>query len=221
MSTVLLDVDGTLVDSMYLHVLTWTQALAEAGHPRAGNFVQRQIGKDGDLMIEAFLGKALAGEIGGDLNTRRDALYLAQRDQLRPLPGAVQLVVDLVERGITVVLATSSSPEQRDLLLEVLNLPVEVAAVTDSDDVGTAKPAPDLLQVAMKKVNADPANTVMIGDAVWDIHSSKRAGIPAIGLLTGGLSAQELLEAGAVAVYDDAEALRHALGTPALEGLIA
>jgi HAD superfamily hydrolase (TIGR01509 family) len=206
MTAVLLDVDGTLVDSTYLHVVTWARALAEHDRTVPQARIHRAIGMGGDKMLGWLLGE-VSEELGESMSVRHRELFLAERARLRPLPGARDFVAELVHRGLPVVLATSAAPPERDALLEALALEVQVAAVTDAGDVDESKPEPDLLQVALDRVGSEPESAVMIGDARWDIEAAKRAGVTGIGMLSGGISESELLAAGAARVYEDPAAL--------------
>lgn len=212
----LFDIDGTLVDSTYVHATTWTSALREHGITVACARVHRGIGMGGDRMLEWLLGADQAAEVGPTASARHRELFLEQADGLSPLPGARELIAHLVERGAVVVLASSAAPPERDALLAALDLPVEVAAVTDAGDVEESKPHPELLEVALARVGGQARGSTMVGDALWDMEAAARAGVTGVGVLTGGLAAEELRLAGASAVYEDPLSLLASLASSPL-----
>lgn len=201
--TVLFDIDGTLIDSNYLHIDAWSRAFAAVERPIAAWRIHRGIGMDGDLLVEELLG-ADAAELGGRASDIHSRLYRDMSARLRPLRGARELVRHLARDGRRVVLATSAPQDELELLLPVLDLGDSVDVVTSSADADIAKPAPDLLQVALERADTAPGDAVMIGDSVWDMRAARRAGVRGIGVLTGGVGAAELQEAGADAVFRDA-----------------
>jgi HAD superfamily hydrolase (TIGR01509 family) len=206
MSALLLDVDGTLVDSTYVHVTTWGQALAEVGCPVPCARIHRAIGMGAPLLLRWLVGND-AERIEEEATKRHRELFLEQAPGLRPLPGARELVAHCVELGLRVVLATSAEPAEREALLRALDLPVPVHAVTDAGDVELPKPEPDLVLVALQRAGARPDEAVMVGDARWDMEAARRAGVLGVGVQTGGLARIELLQAGAAEVFEDPAAL--------------
>ncbi|NLU83392.1 HAD family hydrolase [Rhodococcus sp. HNM0569] len=202
-SAVLFDIDGTLVDSNYQHVDAWTRAFEDVDHPVAAWLVHRAIGMDGSRLLEVLLPDA-----DDAIRDRAKDLHLSYYEQhaqrLRPLPGARDLVAHLAEAGVAVVLASSSSREELAILREVLDVDAHVAAVTNASDVETAKPRPELVAVALGKVGVAASAAVLVGDAVYDMAAAVRAGVPAVGVLSGGIGADELTVTGASAVFDDA-----------------
>ncbi|MBN9187126.1 HAD family hydrolase [Microbacterium sp.] len=204
-TTVLFDIDGTLVDSNYLHVDAWDRALVAVDHPVDVWRIHRGIGMDASRMLSELVGDDDAlQERAKDEHAR---LYADMADRLRPISGARDLLRELSRRGLTVVLATSAPQEELDALLAVLDLDEPVDAVTSAEDVDDAKPAPDVVGRALEKAGAAASEAIMVGDAVWDIESAGRAGVTAVAVLTGGSSADQLRDAGAVAVYDDVASL--------------
>lgn len=210
-AAVLLDVDGTLVDSNYLHVFAWLDAFIEVGHPVAAWKVHRAIGMDAALLLAELLGEDAdrLGESAESAHTRR---YAELAHDLAVLPDARELIDTLAHGGITVVLATSAPPAELDRLRKVLDVEQDLTAVTDADEVNTAKPAPDIVSVALAKARVAPDKALFVGDSVWDVKAAAAAGVACIGVRSGGISAEELLQAGAIAAYDDAAALRAAVG---------
>lgn len=217
---VLFDIDGTLVDSNYLHVAAWSAAFADVGHPVDAWRIHAAIGMDSDLLIERLLGEA-STSIGDKASELHEKYYLASADSLRVLAGARELVHALAESGLQVVLATSAPESELEKLRAVMRLESAVAEITSGEDVDSAKPAPDIVQVALKKARAEPTGAIMVGDSVWDVAAAVSAGVPCIGLLSGGTSAHDLREAGAIEVYDDPADLLVKLSASALTTLAA
>ena len=217
---VLFDIDGTLVDSNYLHVVAWTQAFRTVKHPVDGVRIHRGVGMGSDELLDSLLGSELATTLGDRLRDEHRENYARMRDQLRPFDGARELVA-AVGRRATAVLATSASSEELDALLEVLDLGSAVAAVTSAKDVEAAKPHPDLVEVALDRAGVGPDRAVFVGDTVWDVEASGRAGVTCVGVLSGGISEAELRDAGAVAVYPDAGAILADLDRSPLKAVLA
>ncbi|MFD1721766.1 HAD family hydrolase [Amnibacterium endophyticum] len=206
---VLLDIDGTLVDTNYLHIDAWSRALEEVGRPAAAWRIHRAIGMDSGRLLQDLLGDDV-DRLGDDAKARHGEHYGRDRDRMRAFDGAQDLLRTLAERGFQVVLATSAPQEEFDALMDVLQPGDTVATVTTAQDVETAKPEPDVVRVALERAGVDADRAVMVGDSVWDVESAKRAGVRCIGVRSGGVSAAELRQTGAVEVYDDAgELLRH------------
>ena len=218
-SAVLFDIDGTLVDSNYLHVESWGHAFATLGVPVDQWRIHRCIGMDSDRLLEAMLGDRL-GELGARAKDLHSEYYRELADRLRPFDGARQLLSTLAARGVVVVLATSAPEDELAVLRRVMEVDDHVAHMTSSADVGTAKPEPDLIEVALEKVGAEADDAILVGDTIYDVIAASRAGVRTIGLLSGGVSGAELLGAGAVAVYDDAAALLAELEASPLAGLL-
>lgn len=200
---VLFDIDGTLVDSNYLHVHAWLEAFDEENLPVSAWRIHRCIGMDGTTLV-----RTLSGDAGQDVLDRlKDAhsrFYKENSALLEPLPGARDLLRRVAATGLQVVLATSAPDDELTMLREVLDCDDVVAAVTSSADVDTAKPKPDIVQVALDRAGVGAQDAVFIGDAVWDCEAAGRAGVVSIGLLSGGVSRGELREAGASDVFEDA-----------------
>jgi HAD superfamily hydrolase (TIGR01509 family) len=201
-AAVLFDIDGTLVDSNYLHVHAWYRAFAEVGVNVDAWRIHRSIGLDGDTLVAT-----LAEDADDDTRARAKDLnsqyYKELASLLRPLPGARGLLEAVEKLGVQVVLATSAPEDELDILREVLDCDHLVSAMTSSADVDTAKPRPDIINVALERAGVNAAHAVFVGDAVWDVEACKRAGVVTIGLLSGGVSKCELEEAGAHQVFDD------------------
>jgi HAD superfamily hydrolase (TIGR01509 family) len=206
---VLFDVDGTLVDTTYLHTVCWWQALRQRGEDVPMARIHRAIGMGSDKILDALLDDH---DPGRDDETRaaHGALYAQYWDRLRPQPGAADLLRACAGRGWTVGLASSAAPPEFAVLRRVLDVDDVVAGATNSGDAEESKPDPDIVQAALSRTGLQPANVLFVGDAVWDVYAAARLDIPCIGLTCGGIDSAELTEAGAVAVYrDPADLLAH------------
>jgi HAD superfamily hydrolase (TIGR01509 family) len=207
-----LDVDGTLVDTNYQHALAWYRAFRSLGETFPIWRIHRRIGMGGDQLVAALGGDGLEERIGDEVRKRwvREADPLMAEVAL--LPGARELIVALKDRGHRVVLASSGKPHHVDRGLDMLDVRSIVDGWTTSEDVESTKPAPDLLQVALKKIGEPvDAPSVVVGDSVFDVEAARNAGMPAIVVRSGGFGDDELREAGAVAIYDTPADLMAAL----------
>ena len=208
----LFDLDGTLLDSVYQHVLAWHEAL-EAEHIELSIWrIHRRIGMSGGLFVKALgreLGTSISQEQAERLQKAHADGVLKRLDQIRPLPGARELLASLSALKVPWAIATSSSAKTAGPTTAMLGLPAGTPIVT-RDQVSFAKPNPDLFLAAAERLGADPRECFVIGDSVWDLLAARRAGAPGIGLLSGGYGKEELEEAGPYRVYDDpADLLAH------------
>lgn len=207
-----LDVDGTLVDSNYHHALAWYRALRGLGETFPVWRIHRLIGMGGDQLVTALGGEDVERRIGDEAREKWVEEFDELVDEVAPLPGARELLVAIKERGHRLVLASSGKPQHVDASLDLLDARDVADAWTSSGDVEASKPAPDLLQVALAKLGAPAgADSVLIGDSVWDVESATKAGMPTIVVRSGGFGDDELREAGAVALFDTPEDLLGAL----------
>jgi HAD superfamily hydrolase (TIGR01509 family) len=204
---ILFDVDGTLVDTTYLHAVCWWEALRQHDADVPMATIHRAIGMGSDKLLDHLLGPDRDKNQDEKLSEAHDILYGAWWERLRPLPGAADLLRACAERDLTVVLASSAKENELGQLRRVLDADDVIHAATSSSDAKQSKPAPDILQAALDQSDVDAANCVFVGDAVWDVQAAAKLDIPCIGLTCGGTSAAELTEAGAVATYDDPAAL--------------
>ncbi len=196
----LLDVDGTLVDSNYLHVMAWQQALRDTGDDAPAAFIHRAIGLDAQKLLDAITAEAPKRQRDRIIQRHADH-YEQLAPRLRTLPGARDLLRALHERGVRVVLATSAPQSEVDRLLATLDADDWIDEVTTGEDVSTAKPEPELFDVAVERAGVRAARCLAVGDARWDMIAAGRAGITAVGVETGGTARETLVEAGAAAVY--------------------
>jgi HAD superfamily hydrolase (TIGR01549 family) len=206
LEAVLFDVDGTLVDSNYLHIEAWAHAFADVGAPVDSWRIHRSIGLDSAKLLDSLLGdrRDELGDRAKDLHSR---YYEELWPRLRAFDGARDLIRRVHESGVRVVLATSAPENELDELRRVLDVDDLLFAVTNADDVETAKPEPDIIAVALEKAQTDAAAAVMVGDATWDAVAAGKLGVPSVSVRSGGVSEGELRDAGAVAVYDDVSAV--------------
>ena len=197
---VLLDVDGTLVDSSYVHTLAWWQALRQHGRTVPMARIHRAIGLGSDRIVEHLLGEHHSGDDAAVVASH-GALVAAWHDRLVPLPGARDLLRRCHEAGLVVVLSTSAGARDVAALRAVLDADEYVDEVTTSADAERSKPDTDILDAALQRIDVPAEDCVFVGDAVWDVEAARRAGMPCVGLECGGTSAHELREAGAVGVW--------------------
>jgi HAD superfamily hydrolase (TIGR01509 family) len=203
---VLFDIDGTLVDSNYLHVYAWQRAFAEQEIRVEAWRIHRSIGMDGSTLVKDLSEGADSG-IQQRLTELHGRHYKGVADLLRPLPGAQSLLRRVAELGLQVVLASSAPESELSTLRQVLDCDDVVSHVTNSEDVDTAKPQPDIIAVALDRAGVTADNAVFVGDAVWDVEACVRAKVRCIGLLSGGTGRDELRNAGAIEVFEDAKEL--------------
>ena len=208
----LFDLDGTLVDSVYQHVLAWREALESGGIHLAVWRIHRQIGMSGGLFINALLretGHTVSAEEAERLQQVHTEAFSRYASQVRPLPGAEELLAYLTDSGVPWAIATSGRMESAKLSLKLLGLNEDVPVIT-RDLVRHAKPDPDLFLAAAEKLGVEISDSVVVGDSIWDLLAARRARALGVGLLSGGYGREELERAGAYRVYNDpADLLRH------------
>jgi HAD superfamily hydrolase (TIGR01509 family) len=202
----ILDIDGTLVDTNYQHALAWYRAFKAYDVIVPVWRIHRHVGMGGDHLIAALTDQATEDRLGDDIRAAEKKLYAELIDEVEPMEGSAALVADLKERGTRVVLASSAKEEEVDHYLDLLGVRDAVDGWTTSADVEATKPEPDLVAAAIEKAGGGAA--VMVGDSIWDCEAATRAGIPTIGVLTGGFARAELEERGAAAVFESVEELR-------------
>jgi HAD superfamily hydrolase (TIGR01509 family) len=196
---VLFDVDGTLADTNYLHVLAWRRVFLEQGEPEVTSArIHRLVGMGSDELLETLFGRPRP-----ELKPERERHFDALKSEIRAFPRAGDLLRALHDRGVRVVLATSAEKSDLEALLKAIDADDAIDAVTSAGEVEQAKPAPDLFCEALDAAGTAPGATVVVGDTVWDVKAAARAGLPCVAVLTGGISRAELEDAGAVAVYGD------------------
>jgi HAD superfamily hydrolase (TIGR01509 family) len=200
---VVLDVDGTLMDTNYLHTEAW--AFEKAGYRVPREKVHKQVGKGAELLIHEFVDDDDAVE---EIQNLHSEFYQGFQKFGHPLPGAKELLSSLKERGYQVWFVTSAKDEELEHHMQELEAEDNIAGVVNSSSVDNAKPAPDIFEEALRRAGTTAEETVALGDAIWDVRSAKDAGIRTVAVLSGGaFHTQDLEEAGAVAVYEDCAAI--------------
>jgi HAD superfamily hydrolase (TIGR01509 family) len=215
---VLFDIDGTLVDSNYLHVHAWQRAFSDEGLAVESWRIHRRIGMDGSKLVDELVPdvSAAAADRLKDLNSR---YYKELTGLLRPLPGALALLDTVAQMGLQVVFATSAPEDELAILRKVLGRDDIVSAVTSSGDVETAKPEPGIVEVALKRADVGADRAVFVGDSVWDVRAARRAGVSCICVESGGIDRRLLEEEGAIAVFETPGDLADHLGDTPITAL--
>ncbi|MBA3489620.1 MAG: HAD family hydrolase [Longispora sp.] len=206
-SGVLFDVDGTLVDTTYLHAVTWWGALRQAGHDVPMSRIHPAIGMGADKILDFLLGSDRDRSNDEAMTAGHSSRYGDYWTRLRPLPGATDLIRACVDRGLQVVLATSASQEELAALRAALGADEFITAATSADDASESKPAPDILEVALHKSGLKAHEVAFVGDSIWDVHAANRLEIPCVALTCGGTCERDLREAGAIAIYSNPKEL--------------
>ena len=200
----LFDLDGTLVDSVYQHVLAWHEVLGRAGMELSVWKIHRRIGMSGGLFVNALLretGLRLSAEDAGRLRSQHADAFVRRMGDVRPLPGARDLLGRLTQLKVPWAIATSGSPATAGPAIAMLG--VDPPAVITREDVARAKPDPDLFLAAADRLGVDILQSIVVGDSVWDLLAAQRARSLGVGVLSGGYGREELQQAGAYRVYDD------------------
>ena len=217
---VLFDIDGTLVDTNYLHVHAWQRAFTETGLDVETWRVHRRIGMDGATLLGELIPDA-SDDTAARAKELHSRFYREMADLLKPLPGARHLLEVVAATGLQVVLATSAPEDELELLRKVLDREDVYSAITSSEDVGTAKPRPDIVAVALERAGVVPDDAVFVGDTVWDVRAAARAGVPCICVESGGIDRMRLDDEGAVAIFEDPRDLADRLDDSPIGRLVA
>ena len=199
---ILYDVDGTLVDTNYLHVVAWSRALRANGHHVPMRKLHQTVGQGSDRFVETVLGHE-----DGDVADAHTDFYGPFLHELQPFEGAADLLRRTKKAGLAVVLATSASAKEAQHLRDALAADDAIDEVTSKDDVEQSKPDPDIVQTALDKAGLSAGDALFVGDTVWDVEAAKRAGLDCVAVLTGGIPESDLRAAGAIAVYRDVKHL--------------
>jgi HAD superfamily hydrolase (TIGR01509 family) len=197
-SAVLVDVDGTLVDSNYFHTVAWWRAFQAAGESVAMSRIHPLIGMGSDMMLDALFGEQRPGM--SDAHSRE---FKPFKRELRAFPEAGRFLAELSKRGARVVLATSSKESDLEEALEAIGAGDAVSEVVHGDMAEASKPSPDIFGTALDNFGLDRERTIVVGDTRWDLEAAASAGLECVAVLTGGSTRHDLEEAGAVAVYED------------------
>jgi HAD superfamily hydrolase (TIGR01509 family) len=217
-STAILDIDGTLVDTNYQHTISWARAFAQHDIVVPLWRIHRHIGMGGDQVVRALCGEETEEQLGDEIRDAEGELYMELIDEVRPMEGARELILALRNRGHRVVLASSARSDEVNHYLDMLDAREIADGWTTSADVERTKPAPDLVHAALELVDDGAGSAVMVGDTPWDVKSAAEAGVETIAVITGGFSEQELSEAGAVAVFESVADLLERIDTTRLRG---
>ena len=210
---VIFDVDGTLVDSVDLHARAWQRTLAKWGHDVPFETVRSQIGKGGDELMPVFLSPEEVERDGKTISKERDALFKAEYlDQVRPFPGVADVVRALLDRGVKVALGSSGKDEEVEHHKRLTGIDGMGVVQTTSEDAEKSKPHPDIFVAALKKLGLPAGDVVAVGDTPYDAEAAVRAGITPVGVLCGGVAAEDLQKAGCVALFRDPADLLGRLG---------
>jgi HAD superfamily hydrolase (TIGR01549 family) len=201
-TAVLLDIDGTLIDSNDAHAEAWVQALREHDIPAEMSRIRPLIGKGGDKLLCEVARLEEDSPFGKRITRRKKDLFEQRLSRLMPTVGARRLLEFLLEQGVTLVVATSADDREREQLLTQAGVHDLIQLNATKDDAGESKPDPDIVQAALARARSHPDTTVMIGDTPYDIEAAERAGLATIALRCGGYWSDEDLR-GAIAVYDD------------------
>ena len=206
-TTVVLDIDGTLVDTNYQHAIAWHRALRAHGHTVQVWQIHRHIGMGGDQIVAALIGEEGERAYGDAIRAAEGEAYGELIGEVQAMHGASELLREMHEDGASTILASSAKAGEVEHYLDLLDARGLVEGWTTAADVERTKPEPDLVHAALEKASAD-SPALMIGDSTWDVKAAKAAGIPTLAVLTGGFSEAELREAGAAEVIKSIGALR-------------
>lgn len=217
---VLFDVDGTLVDSTYFHTVAWWLSFRQAGHTVPMARIHRSIGMGGDKLVAHAIGREVDEDEEQILKDGHDAIFSTYWPHLVRFEGARELVARCHAAGAVVVLASSAKQTELEVLRKALDADAWITAATSSSDAAESKPAPDIVEAALEAAGVDAAHAIFIGDAVWDVRACERLSMPVIGVCSGGTSAAELLDAGAIETHAHVAELLDQLEGSALGSLL-
>ncbi len=195
---VLFDVDGTLCDTNYLHAISWSRALRDAGEWAPMNAIHRLVGMGGDQLVPRLLGRESPEAVAA-----RPRRYRELAGDILPFPRAADALREVHGLGLAVVLATSAPGDELRLLRRALDADEAIDGQTSADDIKRSKPDPEVFVGAMSQLSIDPRRALAVGDSIWDVQAARAAGIGCIAVESGGFSQHELSEAGALHVYRD------------------
>jgi HAD superfamily hydrolase (TIGR01509 family) len=198
---ILFDVDGTLIDSSYIHTISWWGAFRQQGYDIPMASIHHFVGMGGDRLVDSLLPAGRDKSLDSEIMTSHAALYASHWPALRRFDGAKELLAQCHAVGLAVALASSARNQDLQVMKSTLDADAFIDAATSANDAEESKPSPDILVAALDAMGVEAADAVFVGDAVWDMKAAAALGIPAIGVTCGGISAAKLQEAGAVEVY--------------------
>ena len=213
--SVLVDVDGTLVDTNYLHTLAWWRAFQEMGEDVPMSRIHPLIGMGSDQLVHRLIGRE--SEEASDAHARH---YEPLKKEIKAFPRAPELLTELSQRGARVILATSSDEEDLARLREAVGADDAIEDAVSKGDVEHSKPSPDIFEAALKRFDLDPDRTLVVGDTPWDVEAAAKLGLGVVCVLTGGATREQLEEAGAIAIYEDVAELLDQLDTSPIGKLL-
>jgi HAD superfamily hydrolase (TIGR01509 family) len=211
MAAALFDVDGTLLDTCYLHTMAWEEAFVQFEHTPPMARIHEAIGISGAQFFDHVLGEDRDRGQDDDISAAHQALYARFWPRLRAFDGAADLLRELAARGWQVLLASSASARDLKVTRRVLGADDVIKAATSADDVAKSKPAPDMVQATLDLARTPPEQALFVGDTIWDVKAAAAAGVACVAVLSGGHSAHDLLAGGAIEVHDDVGALLRGL----------
>ncbi|MFN3923747.1 MAG: HAD family hydrolase [Pseudarthrobacter sp.] len=218
---VLFDVDGTLIDSSYIHTVAWWGAFRQQGYDIPMATIHHHVGMGGDRLVDSLLPGGRDRSLDPEIMAIHGALYASHWPSLRAFDGARDLLGQCHNRGLAVALASSARRKDLDVMKSILDADAFIDGATSANDAKNSKPAPDILVAALEAIDVQAADAVYIGDAVWDMKAAAALGIPAIAVTCGGINARELRDAGAAEVYEGPRDLLRNLPSSALGRLLA
>lgn len=218
---VLFDVDGTLIDSSYIHTISWWGAFRQQGYDIPMASIHHYVGMGGDRLVDSLLPEGRDRSLDSEVMASHGALYASHWPALRAFEGAKDLLAQCHAGGLAVALASSARKKDLEVMKGILDADAFIDGATSANDAKESKPAPDILVAALDAIGVGAADAVFVGDAVWDMKAAAALGIPAIAVTCGGVSAEKLRDAGAVEVYEGPQDLLQNLPSSALGRLLA
>jgi HAD superfamily hydrolase (TIGR01509 family) len=218
---VLFDVDGTLIDSSYIHTISWWGAFRQHGYDIPMASIHLYVGMGGDRLVDSLLPSDRDRDADRDIMSSHGALYASHWPALRAFDGAKDLLAQCHACGLAVALASSARKKDLQVMKATLDADAYIDGATSANDAKESKPAPDILVAALEAIGVEAGNAVFVGDAVWDMKAAAALGIPSVGVTCGGISATMLRDAGAVEVYEGPRDLRDNLTSSAIGRLLA
>jgi HAD superfamily hydrolase (TIGR01509 family) len=218
---VLFDVDGTLIDSSYIHTISWWGAFRQHGYDIPMASIHHYVGMGGDRLVDSLLPSDRDRDADRDIMSSHGALYASHWPALRAFDGAKDLLAQCHAGGLAVALASSARKKDLQVMKATLDADAYIDGATSANDAKESKPAPDILVAALDAIGVEAGNAVFVGDAVWDMKAAAALGIPSVGVTCGGISATMLRDAGAVEVYEGPRDLLDNLTSSAIGRLLA
>jgi HAD superfamily hydrolase (TIGR01509 family) len=218
---VLFDVDGTLIDSSYIHTISWWGAFRQYGYDIPMASIHHFVGMGGDRLVDSLLPSDRDRDADRDIMSSHGALYASHWPALRAFDGAKDLLAQCHAGGLAVALASSARKKDLQVMKATLDADAFIDGATSANDAKESKPAPDILVAALEAIGVDAGNAVFVGDAVWDMKAAAALGIPSVGVMCGGISAAKLRDAGAIEIYEGPRDLLNNLTSSAIGRLLA